>query len=476
MKVDYSKYPEIPPGCQMNHNQKTKVYQVFREGKARSPWCSTRRESIGYIHADGKFVFSKTYLLQLKLHHIDVETRQKETKAQIVSDAVTEAISATELDCRDAAFTSVPLPAIALAAIMMALTGESDCVSISDFLTRNKAFFSQYVAQCDFEKVSHDTVRKALMLIEPEKFESFYLKLLEPVMRETFGRVIAVDGQAVRATGKSTEDKPTVHGASMIMNVYDTDNRVCIAQRKIESKTNEITVGPHLLEGLDVHGCIVTADAMSCQVNFVKTVMKQADYCISLKGNQERSWKEASYLFKTAQGHVLSYESDYELDHGRIEKRIVSMLPGRLLSKELREKWPGLSGGSLIHVSSEITKKSTKLTSTENRYYITSMPTLEGVPEKMAKVIRAHWGVENNLHWTLDNLFRQDRMQADNPNYIENRSALNKLALALLENYRFYLWDNGLENKKLSLHLLQERCRDPKIAIECIGSALGLFN
>lgn len=73
----------------------------------------------------------------------------------------------------------------------------------------------------------------------------------------------------------------------------------------------------------------------------------------------------------------------------------------------------------------------------------------------------------------LDNFFQQHRMHDDNPNYQSNRSALNKLALALLENYRFYLWNVRGESAELPLHILQQRCRDPRTAIECIGCALG---
>jgi len=475
MKIDYTKYPDIPEGCQMNLNRKTGVCQVFREGKQRSPWCKTRRESIGSISAQGVFTISKRYQLNQQLHHMQSSLQEEHAKSRMVAGKIQSIVEDSKIDVREERFISVPMPAILLAALMLSLTGETDCVSISDYLTRHRDFFSKYFANCHFESVSHDTIRRAFMLIEPERFESFYLRMLQPIIQSSIGRIIAADGQAVRATGKTTKEDNVLHAASMFMNVYDVENRVCIAQRLIKSKQNEISVGPQLLEGLDLFGSIVTADAMSCQVNFVKAITKTADYCISLKGNQERSWKEAIHVFNTTHpDQIASHTSEIELDHGRIEQRTVSMVPGSLLSKPLREKWIGLTGGAMVRVRSTVTKKSTNKTSCEDRYYITSMPAYASVAEKIGKVIRAHWGIENNLHWSLDNLFRQDRMQADNPNYISNRSSLNKLALALLENYRFHLWDKG-EPKQLSLHLLQERCRDPKTAIECIGCALGWF-
>ncbi len=482
MQVDYVKYPDIPPGCQMNLNKNTGAYQVFREGKNRSPWCKTKRESVGRIDASGRFTLSKTYILQKQLYSLQSSGASSETpppdqRVTKVVEALDAAVKHNQLEVRRLTYKSVPMTALILGSLMQSLTGDSDCVSIGDFIARNIDFFRAHIPDCNFENVSHDTVRRAMMLIEPEKFENFYMNTISGVVRRTVRRVIAADGQAVRASGRATDDEPAVHGASMFMNFYDTTNRVCLAQRYIAKKTNEITVGPQMVEDLDLRGTVVTADAMSCQVGFVEAVLKQADYCISLKGNQNKCWKEVTFLFaSTHEDQIKTWVSDWECDHGRIEQRTVSMISGALLSKTLRDKWPGLSGGSVIRVQKQTTKKNTKKTSTEERFYISSLPT-EGVEmaEKMGEIIRAHWGVENSLHWMLDNLFRQDRMQADNRNYLTNRCALNKLALALLENYRFYLWNERGEAENLSVRLLQQRCRDPRIAIECIACALGLM-
>lgn len=480
MHLDPAKYPELPPGSQANYNKKTQTYQVFLEGKYRSPWCKTRRQSIGKIDRDGHFSFSANYLLQQRLHFMEtkeaIDNERKEQPIKTEVESLQRVIADSALETRRSQYCSVPMTALVLGSLMQSLTGDTDCVSIGDFINRNKDFFNKYTPGCDFDNVSHDTIRRALMLIEPTRFETFYLSTIEQIVtRSLCHRVVAADDQAVRASGRTSEDNPVVHEASMFMNVYDTSNRVCLAQRRIEKKTNEITVGPGMVDSLDLRGCVVTADAMTCQVNFVNAVIKQSDYCISLKGNQDSCWKEVSCLFSTAhEDQIQTWESEWEADHGRIEQRTISMLRGALLSKIIRDKWPGLSGGSVVKVDKQTTKKTTNRTTRETRYYITSLPTKDSETAKnVGEIIRAHWGVENNLHWMLDNLFRQDRMQADNPNYLTNRCALNKLALALLENYRFFLWNKRGESPQLSIQLLQQRCRDPRVAIECIGYALG---
>lgn len=488
MKADYEKFPELPPGCLFNHNKKTGATQVYRLGKNRTPGCQKKRESVGYIR-NGVFSPSKQWLMAQQIVSLlqtnkDLKTGIAEDTLQQRHEATTsftkihEAVVATKVEFRDAAHCSIPMVALMMGAILNALTGDADCVSIGDFITRNKELFHRYIPECDFEFVSHDTVRRSLMFLDPEKFEQFLLHLLEPLIKTSLRRVIAADGQAVKASGRMTvgkDGKERMSGHYMVMNIYDTTNRVTLAQQVIDKKTNEITVGPELLEGVKLDGSIVTADAMSCQINFTRVVLhKNAHYCISLKGNQDKTWDEVKCLFNTTHpDQILSRQGEVELDHGRIERRDISMIRGALLSKPLREKWPGLAGGAVIRIASHRQRKRTGVKTDEDRYYITSMAASEENLGEMAEVIRSHWGVENNLHYVLDTHFGQDRMQSNDPTYLVNREGLHKLALALLENYRFYLWDTNQADETLSLHVLQQRCRDPREGIRCLGYALG---
>lgn len=487
MKADYEKYPDLPPGCCFNVNKKTGDIQVYRVGKNRSPGCATRRESVGYIR-NGVLKISERWKLSQELTKLDAENKAlksgvrkesiRQTKqATTVFSKLDEVVKSAEIDIRDETHTSVPMAVIAMGAILNALTGDSDCVSIGDFISRNHQFFERYLAECDFDSVSHDTVRRSLMLLEPESFERFYLQLLEPIVQKTLLRVIAADGQAVRASGRVKADKDgneRTSGTLMMMNVYDTENRVTLAQKIIDKKSNEISVGPGMLDGIKIDGCIVTADAMSCQVNFVESVLRRnAHYCISLKGNQDKTWDEVRYLFSTTNpGQIYTRKGDVELEHGRIERRDVSLIRGALLSEPILKKWTGLKDGAIVRVVSSRERKTTGVKSEEERFYITSIPAGFDTVDDVAQVIRSHWGVENNLHYVLDTHFGQDRIQSNNPTYLSNRIGLNKLALALLENYRLYLWNKGKTDKLIPLRLLQQRCRDPLEGIRCLGCAL----
>ena len=260
----------------------------------------------------------------------------------------------------------------------------------------------------------------------------------------------------------------------MLMNIFDANARVCLVHRLIPKKTNEMTVGPELLASLDIRGAVVTADAMNCQVRFVTRVLASgADYLISLKGNQDKTNSEAINLFATThEDRIVTYKGEVELAHGRIEQRTIEILPGRLASPMLKEKWQGLESGSFVRMRKVVTNKKTEQTSDEYSYYVTSLSCCQDCARRILSVVRAHWTIENNLHWVLDIYWNQDRMQASNASYISNRNLLNKLALAMLEHYRVWLYDKGLvpDNRDISIPALQARCANPKYAIECLAA------
>lgn len=488
-KPDLSLYPELPKGCLINYNNKFNLFQIYRAYTVMDEHGNrkTVRETIGSIK-NGVLKLGRTYLLkqqhaalqnEINKLQSDVTNSEAHSKTRDVITKLNDNVQDLELDGRVQGKVSHRMDVLVLGALLSAVCGNSDCHAIADLLNhRGGDLLKQAVPELISDKiVSHDTVRKTLMLLDPSKFSVFYGKLTSHLVKKLEERVIAADGQAVRATGITTADNEDLHGAYMLMNFFDTNNRVCMCHRLINRKDNEIFAARDMLNNLDIKGATITADAMSCQREFAQKVLERgANFMLSLKGNQERSFDEVRYLFNSVNPEQFkTYEDPVEIAHGRIESRKISVLRGSYLSKPLKEKWPWLQDGSIVKVESERTKKSTNKTSWEERYYITSYVPTEENAKRFAEIIRAHWGIENRLHWLLDMRFNQDQMQSSSPNYISNRSSLNKLALAMLEHYRFWLWDTKRENELLSIKKLQQRCADVKVGIECIACALGLL-
>lgn len=111
------------------------------------------------------------------------------------------------------------------------------------------------------------------------------------------------------------------------------------------------------------------------------------------------------------------------------------MLPAQLLQKlnaELLGKWAGLEDGCIVQAK---TKRSldTGAESEDVRYYITSLNyDKRYIAQVLARIIRRHWSIENNLHWVLDVVFRQDEMQCRNSDYLTGRTLINKVVLNLM--------------------------------------------
>ncbi len=70
--------------------------------------------------------------------------------------------------------------------------------------------------------------------------------------------------------------------------------------------------------------------------------------------------------------------------------------------------------------------------SEEVRYYILS-ESLSG--KDFAKVVRQHWSVENNCHWQLDVLFREDESRVRERTLANNLSWLRRVAITLLKHH-----------------------------------------
>jgi len=176
-----------------------------------------------------------------------------------------------------------------------------------------------------------------------------------------------------------------------------------LGQLKTEEKSNEITAVPELLDTLDIGGSIIAADAMSCQKAIVEKIReKGVDYVISLKGNQPTLYKDTEAFFEDF-AEFVQYKRTLEKDHGSIEKREYFLEPniGWLAN---RMEWSNLRAVGMVRSTVEEKGK----VRTETRLYIASVTDIN----TFANSVRGHWSIENQLHWRLDVILREDSSRA----------------------------------------------------------------
>ncbi len=268
---------------------------------------------------------------------------------------------------------------------------------------------------------SHDTINRVISSIKPECFEKCFVDWVQIlVKRDIDVNVISIDGKAVRRSKDTFHNTPAIH----IVSAWCSENQMVLGQCKSEGKSNEIKSIPTLLDLLDIKGSVITIDAMGTQREIArKIIANEADYILSLKANQKNLKEEVESVFKVQKPDSTSHEIDK--GHGRIETRSCDVITD-LTQVEGIEKWENIK--SIIKISSE--RILPNKTTTEERYYISS---LDVTAEKMNKYIRAHWGIENNLHWVLDMTFNEDYQRKRTKNAAQNFALINKIALNLLK-------------------------------------------
>ncbi len=105
---------------------------------------------------------------------------------------------------------------------------------------------------------SHDTFARVFALLNPEQLQQYFLRWVESISRITFGEIVAIDGKTLRHSYDKSKDKPAIH----MVSAWATNNGLVLGQKKVETKSNEITAIPELLKVLSLKGCIVTIDAI----------------------------------------------------------------------------------------------------------------------------------------------------------------------------------------------------------------------
>ena len=131
---------------------------------------------------------------------------------------------------------------------------------------------------------SHHTFGRVFARLDGKQFQSCFLEWIQAISKVTQGQVVAVDGKKLRRSHDRTIGKDAIY----MVSAWASENRLVLGQAKVDDKSNEITAIPHLLDLLEISGCIVTTDAMGCQKKIAqKVIEKGADYMLDVKGNQE---------------------------------------------------------------------------------------------------------------------------------------------------------------------------------------------
>lgn len=268
-----------------------------------------------------------------------------------------------------------------------------------------------------------DTIARIISRLNPDEFRSCFIQWMASASSATQGQIVPIDGKRLRGSYDNKKGNSAIH----MVSAFAAENGVVLGQIKTEAKSNEITAIPALLDLLDIKGCIVTIDAMGCQVDIAaKITDKKADYVLAVKDNQKNLSDEITDFFDCAKRHDFKgvshdYFDEVSKGHGRVETRKY-WISDCLDTLDNPEKWAGIKAIGMVESERYIKG----ITTIDRRYYIA---TLEKNAVAFAHAIRSHWGIENKLHWVLDVTFKEDSSRVRKDNGAENLAIVRHITL-----------------------------------------------
>ena len=319
---------------------------------------------------------------------------------------------------------------IIMIAICGVLCGADSWVGIETVGKAKESWFREFL-ELENGIPSHDTFGYVFAKLDHDTFQKRFVRWVEAVFKVTKGQVVAIDGKTARRSHDKNSGKAAIH----LVSAWASENEIVLGQRKVDDKTNEITVIPDLLRLLNVSGCLVTIDAMGCQTEIAKVIRdEKADYVLQVKDNQAKLRQDLEDWFvhgdqQDFQDMTMNYHKAISKTNGRVEIRQCWAISDPIAMEHIRhyDGWVDLK--TIVRVQRE-TRTDDKTTH-ETAYYITS---LAHDAQRILAATRHHWTIENSLHWVLDVTFGEDASRIRIGDSAENMAVLRTIALNLLKH------------------------------------------
>ena len=326
-------------------------------------------------------------------------------------------------DYRQPGKVEYPLPEVLLLILLAVLAGAETFTDIARFGEKKLELLRRF-RPFKNGTPAHDHLGDIFATLDPQAFHRCFVAWVA-ARTNTPVELISLDGKTSRRSAQTKASKAAIH----MVSAFAARQRIVLGQVKVNEKSNEIVAIPALLDMMSIEGTVVTIDAMGCQRNIAsKIIDKKADYILALKGNQTTLREDVEIFFDEQKplqyrDATISTHETVDADHGRVETRKYTVLHDVAWLQE-RHKWPGLKGVVVVESQREIAGK----ISNETRFYITSLALKA---EAVGPMVRAHWAIENSLHWVMDMVFRDDECRIRTSNAPTNFATCRHIAYNL---------------------------------------------
>ena len=330
-----------------------------------------------------------------------------------------------------------PLRTVVVTALMSMICGCDDAEAMEAWSDANADWLETFL-DLPHGPPSQDVYLHVFGALEPKAFNEVFQRWADLISLRIHGseRHIAIDGKTSRGSADPSTNRPAIHTVS----AWLCGEGLVLGQVKTSDKSNEIRAIPELLSVLSISGATITIDAMGCQREIAEAIIDGGgDYILAVKSNQPLLHRQVQDTFvelddlrqrtldETPRPQAETFEETTK-DHGRIETRRVRVTQD-LDWVMSQERWKGL--GFVAEVTRERVLVRSGKTTTETAWFVGSGKFV--CAERVARIIRNHWGIENELHWTLDMAFNEDRARHRARNTAANMSTLRHFALSIIK-------------------------------------------
>jgi predicted transposase YbfD/YdcC len=329
---------------------------------------------------------------------------------------------------------------------------------ITDWCEGNREWLKERLGLIlEYGVPSISTFEKVWRIVDREAFRKAFQAWVTKTWEKQQTNTLCVDGKTLR--GSKDGDRNPTH----VISVWVKENGLVLAQKAVGEKTNEITEVPRLLRFLDLEGCTVTADAMSCQSTITQVIAEQkGNYVLALKANQPAllAYAETNLKPYVDQRQIcpdITRHQTTDKGHGRVEVREY-FLSTDLDGSAESSRFAGIKAIGMVR--SSVTKG--EETTVEYRYYITSLTDVEA----FAYSVRSHWSIENCLHYSLDISFNEDDSRIRKDNAPENLAIIRHFVLSALKQVP--------HNSRTSIKALRKRASYDRTLLSLALSFLAL--
>ena len=326
------------------------------------------------------------------------------------------------------------LPEVLLIALCAMVSDCEDFTDMGHFAQSQLAWLRQFIPLRNGAP-SHDVFRNVFCALRPDDL----LEIMELWVGELDGKQVTIDGKVSRGAKDSATGKSSLH----ILRAWVSEASLSVGHEVCAEKSNELDALPRLLAKLQLHGAIVTIDAMGGHPDIARLIQDAgADYILALKANEKDAYQTVVTHFdtlrKTTQaetgtagwGPSCEVSTTRELNRGRYEQREVIVL--REMSWWPKSwKWTGLQSVICVRRETMRQRHQVENPTVESHYYLNSS---QASAAELGHLIRNHWSVENQCHHMLDVTYHEDHCQVRDKAAAHNLTLIREISTKVLKS------------------------------------------